>query len=104
MSKTDKVEKDCTDIEGCCEGNEGEQEVIYTNDAYRVEKIQLQTGVEQYQYLYGVYSNTYGVLEIETPILAKALNSADELEAAVNAFFQSKSFGTTSDAKVIETA
>jgi len=86
----------------CCEGNScDEQEIIYSNDGYRVEKIKLQTGTESFTYLYGVYSNTYNVLEVETPILAKALNSADELETAVNIFFQSHSFDSK---KVIETA
>jgi len=101
MSEDTKEEACCEDE--TCKGNDGEQEVIYSNDGYRVEKISLQTGMDQYQYLYGVYSNTYGVLELETPILAKALNSADELEAAVNAFFQSKSFDVKSDS-VIESA
>jgi len=85
-------------VEVCC-GNNGEQEVIYSNDGYRVEKIELNIGVDEKTYLYGVYSNTYGVLEVETPILAKALNTADELDTAVSAFFQSKAFD-----KVIETA
>ena len=89
--------------EACCEGNKcDEPEVIYTNDSYRVELIKLAVSAEDYTYLYGVYNNTYNVLEIETPILAKALNSADELESAVNTFFQGKSFDKSD--KLIETA
>ena len=68
-----------------------EKEVIYTNDAYRVEKIGIKTD-EDLVFIYGVYSNTYGVLEVETTILAKALNTADDLEEAVSKFYQSKAF------------
>lgn len=86
----------------CC----GAKEVIYSNDAYRVEKITLPISEDKSVAVYGVYSNDYGVLEVETTILAKALNSADELETAVNTFFQGKAFdniGSSSDS-VIETA
>ena len=80
-----------------------EKEVIYTNDAYRVEKIGIKTD-EDLVFIYGVYSNTYGVLEVETTILAKALNTADDLEKAVATFYQSKAFDVEADSKVIETA
>ena len=92
----------------CCDkdtqGNT-EQEIIYTNDAYRVEKIGIKTS-EDLIYVYGVYSNTYGVLEVETTILAKALNTADDLEKAVATFHQNKAFNGIGDKKdaVIATA
>ena len=77
-----------------------EKEVIYTNDSYRVEKIGIKQG-EDLHFTYAVYNNEYGVMEIETSILAKALNTCDELENAVNAFFQSKAFNVK-DAALIE--
>lgn len=86
------------------EDNKDVQEVIYSNDAYRVELIELQVSEDNTAYLYGVYNNDYNVLEVETPLLAKALNSADELETAVNTFFQSKSFDNVSSSPVIATA
>ena len=88
--------------EAKCRGNTNKQEVIYSNDGYRVEKIGIKTP-DEVVYIYGVYSNTYGVLEVETPILAKALNTADELDQAVTTFFQSKAFEPKSDS-VIESA
>ena len=102
MSKAENSTEVEQDVTMEVDGNTGEQEVIYSNDGYRVEKIALPTGVDTFTYLYGVYSNTYGVLEVETPMLAKALNYADELDVAVSSFFQSKSFDRP--AKVIETA
>jgi len=80
--------------EKCCGGSASSntnQEVIYTNDAYRVEKIGIKTD-EDIVFIYGVYSNAFGVLEVETTILAKALNTADDLEKAVDTFYQSKAF------------
>lgn len=71
--------------------NVEEKKVIYSNDTYRVEKIGLETE-PAVVFIYGVYHNTYDVLEVETNILAKALNSADELDAAVSTFFQGKAF------------
>ena len=85
-------------------GNTEVQEVIYSNDTYRVEKIGLNTS-GSVVYIYGVYHNEYNVLELETNILAKALNSADELDTAVSTFFQGKAFDNVgSDKKLIETA
>ena len=81
-------------------GNTEEQEIIYSNDGYRVEKIGIDTGTGEVIYIYGVFSNTYGVLEVETPILAKALNTADELDTAVNSFFQSKAFEVKEDSVI----
>lgn len=89
-----------------CSGNNEEQEIIYTNDDYRVEKIQIKTG-DELMSIYGVFSNTYGVLELETTILAKALNTCDELSTAVSTFFQSKAFDNigsgSGDSPLIET-
>lgn len=69
--------------------NVNEPEVIYTNDGYRVEKIGIDSdGTVEFKY--AVINNIYGIYEVETTILAQALNTADELESAVNAFFQLK--------------
>ena len=70
-------------------GNKPEAEVVYTNDTYRVEKVGISDG-ENIEYIYAVISNIYGVHEVETKIMAQALNTADELEAAVNQFYQDK--------------
>lgn len=78
--------------------NKSEAEVIYTNDGYRVEKIGIDDGEGTIMYSYAVINNVYGVYEVETRILAQALNTCDELEHAVNVFFQSKE-----PAPVIET-
>ena len=88
--------------ETCC-GNKGEQEVIYSNDGYRVEKIIIQVNNEETP-IYGVYNTTYEVLELETTILAKALNTADELDNAVSTFFQSKAFDNLGEDTVIATS
>jgi len=66
------------------------QEIIYDNGDYRVEKISIPVDSETIQYTYGVYSNTYEVLEATTPVLAKALHACDEFSAGVNSFFQNK--------------
>jgi len=79
------------------------KEVIYTNDGYRVEKIGIKSG-DELVLIYGVYSNTYGVLELETTVLAKALHTADELDTAVTSFFQSKAFDNLGSENIIETA
>lgn len=73
-----------------------EQEVLYTNSQYRVEIIVLENVPK-----YGIYNNDSGVLEADTLIYPQALNSADELEAAVNSFFESKE---VVDTPVIATA
>lgn len=74
--------------------NTNEPEVIYANDTYRVEKVGISDG-ENITYQYAVINNDYGVMEVETLILAQALNTADELEQAVNTFFQTKAFAGT---------
>jgi len=83
--------------------NKEEKEVIYTNDSYRVEKIGIKVDSDIH-YTYAVYNNAHGVMEVETSILAKALNTADELETAVNTFFQSKAFENIIPDSVIETS
>ncbi len=101
------IESKMTD---CC-GNSSkdvDNEVIYTNDNYRVEKISLVSN-EETNFLYGIYNNEYNVLEVETRVLAQALNTADELDTAISAFFQGKAFGdvrvgSSTDSPVIATA
>ncbi len=60
-------------------------EVLYENTRYRVEVIVLDD-----VHKYAIYNSETGVLEANTPIYPQALNSADELELAVNKFFESK--------------
>ena len=86
MSNTDKENTEC-----CADGNCGEPEVIYSNDTYRVEKVGISDG-ENTVYQYAVIHNIYNVMEVESLILAQALNTCDELESAVNTFFQGKAF------------
>ena len=88
-------------VEDCCGNSEEVVELIYTNDTYRVEKIGLKIPDASTVYIYGVYHNEYNVLELETNILAKALNTADELQTAVDTFFQGKAFEVKSDSSVI---
>lgn len=84
--------------------NESEPEVIYGNDAYRVEKIGVNTD-GNVEFKYAVINNEWNVTEIETKILAQALNDCDELQKAIDKFFQSKAFELDAiDATVIETA
>ena len=87
------------------DGNNCEQEIIYANDTYRVELLGIKVEGGDPISIYGVFNITHNVLEVETNILAKALNSADELEVAVNKFFQDKTFDNLGSAKkLIETA
>lgn len=83
--------------------NTNEPEVIYTNDNYRVEKVGIEEG-EVITYLYGIINNTYGVMEVETKVLAQALNDAESLSDAVTKFFQDKAFDNVGSDPVIATA
>jgi hypothetical protein len=80
-----------------------EQEIVYENKNYRVEKIGIKKG-DEIEYVYGVINNKYNVLEVELPVLIQALKAADEVSDTLDAFWKTKAFVVESDSKVIETA
>ena len=80
-----------------------EQEIVYENNYYRVEKIGIKKG-EEIEYLYGVFNKEYNVLEIELQVLIQALKAADEINDALESFWKTKAFDVKPNSKVIESA